>query len=230
MDTSSLQLFKVYMSKKNLENLFGVKYLSPGTSKIVQSSDDDMYAYIAYHGQHASIIVERGDCVFIKDTSDTVRVLRGPVKLESLEFAVIVRGYAPPVKMTSLNSRMILPYVNGCSTRQLFPPERGGDPTMQLLTIPPHSSEQAHHIHSTVRVVYVLDGEGWSIVGTDDKHIRQKLTPGMTIVLDNMTPHHFETKSKKLLVMPVHIWSALPAGLESNHPMFNGTFMVNQGK
>lgn len=218
------------MSKKNLETLFGVKYLPPGTSKLVHSSDDDMYAYTAYHGHHFAIHVERGDCVFTKDSSDTVSVLRGPVTVESLEFAVVVRGYAPPVKMASLKSRMILPYVNGCSTRQLFPPERPGDPTMQLLTIPPYSSEQAHHIHSTVRVVYVLAGEGWSIVGTADKCIRQKLVPGMTIVLDNMAPHHFETKAKSLLVMPVHIWSALPAGLEANHPMFNGTFMVNQGK
>lgn len=213
---------------KNLEALFGVKYLKPGTRSVVQSSADDMYAYTAYHGHH-NIDIQQGDCVFVKD-SDQVNLWRGPCAIDSNEFAVVVRGYAPPNKSTSLHSRMILPYVNGCSTRQLFPPERGGDPTMQLLTIPPYSSEQAHHIHSTVRVVYVLDGEGWSIVGTDDKHIRQKLVPGMTIVLDNMAPHHFETKSKKLLVMPVHIWSALPAGLESNHPMFNGTFMVNQGK
>lgn len=210
-----------------LEALFGVYYLPPGTTKIIESSPDEMYSYTAYHGVQ-QFRVEKGDCAFIK-TEDSVQVLRGPIEIASKEFAVVVRGYAPPDKAASLKSRMILPYVNGCSTRQLFPPERPGDPTMQLLTIPPYSSEQAHHIHSTVRVVYVLEGQGWSVVGTATESIRQELVPGMTLVLDNMCPHHFETADSKLLVMPVHIWSALPAGLESNHPMFNGTFMVNQG-
>lgn len=219
---------KAKTKRPDLEELFGVAYLQPGTNAVVASDDADMYRYEAYHGKH-QVTVELGDCVFTK-VNDQAQLLRGPCVIDSEEIAVVVRGYAPPNKTTSLRSRMILPYVNGCSTRQLFPPERGGDPTMQLLTIPPYSSEQAHHIHSTVRVVYVLEGEGWSIVGTADKCIRQKLVPGMTIILNNMVPHHFETKSKALLVMPVHVWSALPAGLESNHPMFNGTFMVNQGK
>ena len=215
-------------SQSILESLFGVYYFNPGEALIIKSSDDDdMYSYTAYHGSH-NIEVERGDCVFYKE-DNIAYVTRGPAFINSDEFAVVIRGYAPPDKSSSLISRMILPYVNGCSTRQLFPPERPGDPTMQLLTIPPYSSEQAHHIHSTVRVVYVLEGHGWSIVGTDAESVRKELVPGMTIVLDNMCPHHFETGDKKLLVMPVHVWSALPAGLESNHPMFNGTFMVNQG-
>lgn len=212
---------------QNLEKLFGVSYFSGVAPSIVESSDDDMYMFTAFHGVH-DITVPKGDCVFFK-AGDFVEVQRGPFSINSTEFAVIVRGYAPPVKTTSLKSRMILPYVNGCSTRQLFPPERPGDPTMQILTIPPHSSEQAHHIHSTVRVVYVLEGQGWSIVGTESESIKTELLPGMMVVLDNMCPHHFETALSKLVVIPVHIWSALPAGLESNHPMFNGTFMVNQG-
>ena len=149
--------------------------------------------------------------------------------MESNEFAVFIRGYAPPEKSASLRSRMTLPYVNGCSTRQIFPPERIGDPTLQLLNIPPYSSEQAHHIHSTVRVVHVLAGRGHSVVGMNDASIRTALAPGMMCILDNMCPHHFETDDSKLLVMPVHVWSTAPGGLECVHPMFNGTFLMNQG-
>ena len=75
----------------------------------------------------------------------------------------------------------------------------------------------------------VISGEGFSIVGMNDHSVKQKLIPGMTIILDNMSPHHFETEGSHLLVMPVHIWSAIPAGAENNHPMFNGTFLMNQG-
>ena len=32
--------------------------------------------------------------------------------------------------------------------------------------------------------------------------IRTKLIKGMTCVLDNMCPHHFETEGEKLVVMP----------------------------
>jgi hypothetical protein len=45
-----------------------------------------------------------------------------------------------------------------------------------------------------------------------------------------MAPHHFETENEWLTVLPLHVFSALPGNLESNHPMFNGTFMTNQGE
>ena len=81
----------------------------------------------------------------------------------------MIRGYRTENKSVELGTNTVLPYVNGCSTRQVFPPDRAGDPTLQLLKIPPHSSEQAHHIHSTVRVVYVLEGWGHSIVGMNGR-------------------------------------------------------------
>lgn len=83
-----------------------------------------MYAYTAYHGSH-DIEIERGDSAFYKE-GNVAYVTRGPAVVSSKEFAVVIRGYAPPDKSSSLKSRMILPYVNGCSTRQLFPPERPG--------------------------------------------------------------------------------------------------------
>ena len=243
-------------SQKQIEKLFGVRYISPGSNYIEKSDPLDMYTYKLYHGKHA-FTVEAGDCAFYltgglpkpKETTECDTAIyshnyedgesvkedclaicvRGPVQVDSEQFAVVIRGFAPANKMANIESRMILPYVNGCSTRQLFAPERPGDPTLQLLRIPPYSSEQAHHIHSTVRVVHVISGEGFSVVGMGKKSVRQKLVPGMSVILDNMAPHHFETEDSHLLVMPAHIWSAAPNGIENNHPMFNGTFMMNQG-
>jgi hypothetical protein len=45
-----------------------------------------------------------------------------------------------------------------------------------------------------------------------------------------MCPHHFETQNEPLKVLPVHIWSALPGGAEYDHPMFNGTFLIDAKK
>jgi hypothetical protein len=44
-----------------------------------------------------------------------------------------------------------------------------------------------------------------------------------------MCPHHFETPyDEPLVVVPLHIFSATP-GAETMHPMFNGTYLMNQG-
>ena len=80
-----------------------------------------------------------------------------------------------------------------------------------------------------MRVVHVLKDRGFSVVGMNDMTIRQELTPGMTVVLEKMCLYHFETEGEALVVMPVHVWSAPPNGIENNHPMFNGTFLMNQG-
>ena len=136
----------------------------------------------------------------ISDDKEQAVLKNGKKTVRSLHCATVIRGYNPPSKLNSLKEHTFLPYVNGCSTRQIFPPERLGDPTLQLLYIPPFSSEQAHHIHSTARVVYCLEGEGESVVGLNGHTIRRKLEAGMVIVLEEMSPHHFETKEQGLKV------------------------------
>lgn len=179
---------------ENLESLYGVKYLEPGTSVVVESPESDAYSYVTYLGEHR-IEVEKGDSAWIvEDGGKTARTAKGPAKLASSLWTTVIRGYRTENKSAELNTNTVLPYVNGCSTKQVFPPDRAGDPTLQLLKIPPHSSEQAHHIHSTARVVYVLDGWGYSIVGMSGHVVKKKLVPGMLVVLDKMCPHHFETE------------------------------------
>ena len=211
--------------------MYGARYYAAGEHAIEASPVAALYSYRLHVGRHELDIVA-GDCAFIFGTKRHGRDLgvhrvRGPVQIESDDFACVIRGYAPDNCSRSLTNGMLLPYVNGCATKQLFPPDRPGDPTWQQLIIPPYSKEQAHHIHSTARVVYVLAGEGESIVGMEGKEHRNPLTPGMVCVLDPMCPHHFETKGNPLNVLPVHVWSSTPA--EWNHPMFHGTHLTDQG-
>ncbi|MGZ6465237.1 MAG: hypothetical protein ACXWSC_20105 [Bdellovibrionota bacterium] len=151
---------------------------------------------------------------------------RGNKTVKSEHFATIIRGYAPPDKRTSISVETNLPYVNGCSARQLFHPERPGDPTWQLLRMPAFTSEQIHHIHTTARAVYILQGKAVCVVGMGKNVSRHPLVPGLVCVFESMCPHHFETTDEELIALPVHVWSTT-SGAESNHPMFLGTIPVN---
>ena len=211
-----------------LMQTFGARYFEPGDQKVVFANKDNLYWYACYVGMH-DIKVEEGDCLWWINAEKTAcHMKRGPYSVKSAHFAVLMRGFMPEEKTTSIVQRTVLPYVNGCSTKQVFPPDRPGDPTLQLLDIPPHSSEQAHHIHSTVRCVYVLRGSGRSVVGMNKATIEEKLVPGKVVILEPMCPHHFETDDDHCVVVPFHVWSTTP-GVENIHPMFNGTFMMNQG-
>jgi len=203
----------------------GVYYFTNQTSNIFLSQEESLYAYTVYIGQH-NIQLEQGDCLyFISDDKKEALLINGKRTIKSLHCATIIRGYNPPSKTTALKANTFLPYVNGCSTRQIFPAERLGDPTLQMLYIPPFTSEQVHHIHSTARIVYCLEGVGYSIVGMRGNSIKTELKAGMTIILEEMVPHHFETEMEGLKVIPLHIFSSI-GNLEFNHPMFNGTHIV----
>lgn len=206
-----------------LMELFGVQYFEPGVVAEVEAREDDLYYYKSYIGPHG-IDVAFGDCVFwVSADMSQAHLVRGPAKVDSLHLGTVIRGFMPENKSSGIVTKTNLPYVNGCSTKQVFPPERLGDPTLQILDIPPYSSEQAHHIHSTARVVLVLRGKGYSIVGMDRAVVREPLYPGKVVILHKMSPHHFETEGEHLVVLPLHVWSSVPE-LEKRHPMFNGTF------
>ncbi|MGD1502654.1 cupin domain-containing protein [Vibrio harveyi] len=206
------------------ESKYGVFYHEPLGDSVKRGNRlHELYAYTAYCGEH-EITVDKGDSViYVDDNMNVAYWVAGGVRVESNNFAVVLRGYQCGDKTATLLEKVNLPYVNGCATRQIFPPERIGDPTLQQLTIPPHTSEQIHHIHPTARVVLVLRGRGYSIVGQKEDMTETELLPGMVCILDPMCPHHFRTENDELTVLPVHVWSSTPPSLESNHPMFNGT-------
>lgn len=209
----------------DLAQRFGVRFVSPQESLQISAREQDLYFYTLYAGAH-TISVERGDSVFYLSQDKQEAILkRGPVDIASPWLATVIRGYMPENKMSGLSTQANLPYVNGCATRQVFPPERLGDPTLQLLDMPPYSSEQVHHIHSTVRIVYVLQGHGWCHVGINKHSFKTELFPGQIILLEKMCPHHFETESERLIVLPLHVFSSVGA-LEKAHPMFHGTYQI----
>ena len=213
--------------RTHLTKTYGVEYFEPGSNSVVEAKETDLYFYKTFIGQH-KIDISFGDCAFyLCMKSKTAFLKRGPATIETDSLVTVIRGYMPENKTSGLFTDTYLPYVNGCSTKQIFPPERLGDPTLQVLNIPPHSAEQAHHIHSTVRIVYVLSGKGRSIVGMDSNTVSEDLYSGKCVVLQKMCPHHFETDDEHLVVIPLHVFSSI-GGMESNHPMFNGTHLMNQ--
>ena len=194
---------------------------------IYRSGYGDLYQYNVYIGkQKIDRLSTKNSYWFISDGRAqcyTPRV-EGAESLDVDLFCVEIFGYTPEDRSSCFDKGTDLPYVNGCSTKQLIPAARPGDPTFQYLLIPAGCSEQEHHIHATPRVVYVYKGEGVSIVGMGTNQEAYKLTEGDLIVLDKMVPHHFETKDQDLVVLPIHIFSSGPS--EFNHPMFNGTHKV----
>ena len=214
---------------ERVRQLYGVKYWQPGEVDVYESPRTHLYHFKTFIGDH-EVEVERGDSLwFIDENNETARVVSGPVKVRSKFFGNLMRGYTPATRSIELEGCTTLPYVNGCSTKQLIPPPRAGDPTLQYLNIPAYSAEQAHHIHSTVRTVYVWKGRGISIVGMEGAEVHEELKPGMVCVLEPMCPHHFETPwDTSITVIPFHVFSS-SGSAEFNHPMFNGTHLMNQG-
>ncbi|WP_062057936.1 hypothetical protein [Aquimarina longa] len=205
---------------------FGAHYFHTDISDVYESDLDQLYFFKTYIGNH-KINVEKGDSIFFFDDQlKNAKVLKGPCLIESNHLATVIRGYMHPEASSSLRGVTTLPYVNGCSTKQIFHPIRLGDPTLQYLKMPPFSKEQEHHIHSTFRVVLILDGFGKSIVGIENNNMVTDLKPGTICILEPMCPHHFETNTEKpLIAIPLHIFSSV-GSLEKNHPMFNGTVII----
>lgn len=200
--------------------MLGYSFYRTEVPTIVESKDFDLYAYRVYIGKHLVTVNQFNSYWYIKGNS----VITGTseIPIESEELCVEIIGYRPETRTSTFSKYTDLPYINGCSTKQLITPNRVGDPTWQMLLIPPFTSEQKHHIHSTARVVYVKSGCGTSHVGASGKTADYPLEPGMVLILDKMIPHHFSTQDDSLIVLPLHVFSSTPH--ESNHPMFNGTY------
>jgi len=195
---------------------------------IIESCYDDLYSYTVYYGEQV-VDVEVGDSAWYYRFMNgrwSGHTKRGPGTVNSDKLCVVIRGYAPADRSVQIMGTN-LPYINGCSTESLLPPVRPGDPTMQLLHMPSGSSEQEEHIHSTVRVVYILDGSAQCIYGIGSKQESLWIKKGDVLLLEKMCPHHFVTKEESLLCSPLHIWSSVGA-IEQNHPMFNGTHLLSK--
>jgi len=193
------------------------------TPEVVNAKQHDLYQYNVFIGQK-TITTSFANSYWYID-NDEVRTYSGSsTTIISDKLCVEIYGYTPENRSSSFSKFTDLPYINGCSSKQLINPVRPGDPTWQMLYIPPFTSEQAHHIHSTTRVVYVLSGKGTSHIGSSGKTTDYDLTPGMVLIIDKMIPHHFSTQDDSLIVLPLHIFSSTTE--EHDHPMFRGTYRI----
>jgi len=200
------------------------KIINSAKKEIIDCDSSELYQHRIYIGQNLIKLDKRCSYWYLDESA--VYCCSGDESfLKSTFMCVEIFGYTPENKMSTFSKGTDLPYINGCSTKQLIPVVRPGDPTFQMLVIPAGTSEQVHHIHATSRIVYVLEGEGKSIVGTSNRNISYPLKKGDVIILGKMIPHHFETSDKDLIVLPLHIFSSIAAE-EFNHPMFNGTHRV----
>jgi quercetin dioxygenase-like cupin family protein len=194
----------------------------PSTSKeIVESSPTDLYQYRVFIGAQTIYTDKRSSYWYI-DRDKVWSVTGNGDSIVSETMCVEIFGYTPESRSSTYSRSTDLPYINGCSTKQLINAVRPGDPTFQMLHIPAGTSEQAHHIHATPRVVYVTAGSGRSIVGTPGSKKVYDLNQGDVIILGKMVPHHFETKKNSLTVLPVHVYSSV-GQQEFDHPMYAGT-------
>lgn len=196
--------------------------IKAGQSNVHESGEHDLYQYRVYVGKHfITTLSKTSSYWYIQDNSVVSKTGKEGEFIDSSTLCVEIFGYTPETRTSSFSRLTDLPYINGCSSKQLINPNRLGDPTWQMLYIPPFTAEQAHHIHSTARVVYVLKGTGKSHVGQAERTEEFNLEPGDVLILDKMIPHHFSTQETGLVVLPLHVFSSIDQ--EFNHPMFNGT-------
>lgn len=204
--------------------MLSYKLINSTSTAVVNSTKNDLYQYRVYIGQN-SIKTEITNSYWYLDNNTVVSKSGDESILHSNILCVEIFGYTPETRSSSYDRYTDLPYINGCSTKQLINSVRLGDPTWQMLYMPPYTSEQQHHIHSTPRIVYIHRGHGTSHIGISEDNMQNiPLTEGDVLILDKMIPHHFSTDSSELIVLPLHIFTS--TGNEFNHPMYNGTHKI----
>ena len=204
--------------------MLSYKLINSSSNEIVHSTKNDLYQYKAYIGQHNIKMLSTNSYWYLENNTVISKSGDG-TELDSKLLCVEIFGYTPESRSSSYDRYTDLPYINGCSTKQLINSVRQGDPTWQMLYMPPYTSEQQHHIHSTSRIVYIHKGRGTSHIGISENNMTDiPLRQGDVLILDKMIPHHFSTNSEELIVLPLHIFTS--TGNEFNHPMFNGTHKI----
>lgn len=190
---------------------------------VIESGLHDLYQYRCYVKDQPVFTDKRSSYWYLNKGEVGCFTGTGDI-FRGFDVCVEILGYTPETRTSSYSRGTDLPYLNGCSTKQLIPANRQGDPTWQLLQMAPNTTEQKHHVHSTARIVFVVSGGGKSVVGMPGAQNTYELEPGAVLILNKMEPHHFISGEKGLLVAPLHIFST--GANEFNHPMFNGTHVI----
>lgn len=163
-------------------------------------------------------IINRGFfCLPLRDAiSDTVQF-----DTSRLDTAMVIARYGfmgQEVFGTPVAGHGRLTYIDGCSDSLLVYPPRQGDPSLNHLHFP-QMIKQTRHVHPSIRVGYVLGGEGIAHFGNH----KARLKKGMMFLLDAQEKHSFETQEEELDIIAFH-----PDGdwgpTDHSHTMLNRTY------
>jgi mannose-6-phosphate isomerase-like protein (cupin superfamily) len=114
-------------------------------------------------------------------------------------------------------------YIDGCSDSLLIYPPRQGDPSLNALFFPP-GIDQTFHIHPSIRLGVVVDGEGFSNVKENGVEKEVPLKVGDMFCIEERETHRFRTTNSHMTVVPYH-----PDGdwgpTDHNHTMLNRTYI-----
>jgi hypothetical protein len=140
-------------------------------------------------------------------------------------FIVIRLGYKCQNVQGDVEEQGRLMYIDGCSDSILVYPPRLGDPSLNHLHFPKHI-EQSYHIHPTIRLGVVINGEGVSdYYDSTGKLCQMQLTPGTMFCLTENQKHRFKTEHRDMDIVVYHPDSDWGPE-DHNHIMVNRTFLT----
>lgn len=117
-----------------------------------------------------------------------------------------------------------LMYIDGCSDSLLIYPPRLGDPSLNHLHFP-RNIDQSFHIHPSIRLGMVANGNGIADVKSQGNVESIPLEQGTVFVLYEREEHRFRTLEEEMDVIAFH-----PDGdwgpTDHNHTMLNRTYLI----
>jgi hypothetical protein len=113
-------------------------------------------------------------------------------------------------------------YIDTCSDSLLIYPPRLGDPSLSVLYFP-EDTNQAFHIHPSIRIGVVASGNGISCIKNNGVEQENMLQKGDMFCIIEREVHRFRTEGEGMVVIAFH-----PDGdwgpTDHNHTMLNRTY------
>jgi quercetin dioxygenase-like cupin family protein len=135
---------------------------------------------------------------------------------------IIRRGYHGVLHLGGpVEAKGRLRYIDGCTDSLLVPPQRRGEPCLNLLQFPP-GIDQTSHTHPSARIGMVISGHG-RCVHTEGETV--DLVPGMVFCIHTDGVHKFQTPyGDEMRVVAYHPDSDF-GPTDDDHPMLNRTIV-----
>lgn len=146
----------------------------------------------------------------------------GKLRLEGAGMGIFITQTQQQALFTlggPVEERGRLRYIDGCTDSLLIAPPVLGDPCLNLLHIPPQTS-QSQHTHPSLRAGMIISGRGHCLTS----EASYPLTAGLAFVIPAGAQHSFVTTNEALRVIAFHPDSDFGPTHE-HHPMINRTYL-----